>query len=210
MAVYNEIQIGRINRFLQKYLAIKGGPPAPQLAADITTALNLWNGVENRYLEGWNRFAGSFGTVAQAANTSAIKLRNPATSNVIIVIEQLAAQSNIADANLGVTHGPTATDYNTVPALTLTRLDPRGNPQPSAIVSQTSGAQNGAGFGATIDNIGAAAAVINQRIPIIFEDFQAIPVLPGDGIQVGGGVNNEVLTVTYVWRERFLEDSERT
>jgi len=210
MALYNEIQIGRINRFLQKYFAMKGGPPAPQLAADVTVALNLWNGVENKYLEGWNRFAGSFATVAQAANTSGIKIRNPPTSNVIAVLEQIAVQANLADSNVGVGHGASLTDYTTVPVLTATRLDPRGNPQPTLIVSQTSGAQSVAPFGATIDNVGVAAAIVNQRIPLIFEDFQAIPILPGDALQVGTSVNNQVLTVTLVWRERFLEDGERT
>ena len=30
MALYNEILVGRFNRGLQKFLSIKGGPPAPQ------------------------------------------------------------------------------------------------------------------------------------------------------------------------------------
>jgi len=35
MAVYNEIGIGRWNRFIQKLTDIKGSPPARQLASEI-------------------------------------------------------------------------------------------------------------------------------------------------------------------------------
>jgi len=189
---------------------MKGGPPAPQLSTDIGVAINLFHGIETRYLEGWNRFGASVSNVAQAANPAGIKLRNPANSNVIAVVYQLAGGSNIADANVGVGHGASLTDYTTVPALTNTRLDPRGNPQPTLVLSITSGAQSPVAFGATIDNIAVAAALVNQRIPIIFTEEQEITILPGDALQIAGGVNNEVLNATFWWRERALEEGERT
>lgn len=207
MALYNEILVGRINRFLQKYYGIKGSPPAPQLASDITTSLNMWNGCENRYLEGWNRFAGNFGVTAQAANPNGIKIRNPSGSNVIAVVEQVTGQAATAD-NLGVQHGVSSTNYNTLPSLAATRLDPRGNPQPTLIVSNTSGAQSPVAFGATIDSIGIPAALLGQRIALIFEDFQAIPLLPGDALQVAGSTNNNLLAVGFLWRERAMEEGE--
>ncbi len=35
MALFNEILVGRYNRFLQRLLSMKGHPPAPQLASEI-------------------------------------------------------------------------------------------------------------------------------------------------------------------------------
>jgi hypothetical protein len=44
---------------------------------------------------------------------------------------------------------------------------------------------------------------------IVFEDHE-ITLLPGDALDVANGVANQALGVTFWWRERFLEDSERT
>jgi len=210
VAIYNEILVGRYNRGLQKLLGMKGGPPAPQLASDITIAFGLetLDNVELRYLFSWNRYAFNIGAVAQAANTNAVKLRNPANSNVIAVIEQITGLVAVAD-NLGIQHGASATDYNTLVNLAATRLDPRGGSQPSMIASNTSGAQSAVAFGATIDNIGVPAALLSQRIGIIVTDHQEIPLLPGDAVQIATNVNNSTLVAGYMWRERFLEESER-
>src|SRR5216117_1814690 len=113
MATYNEILVGRFNRFLQKYLSMKGDAPAVQLAADWQPTIEFDAGVELRYLQSWNRYAVLQATVAQAANTSGVRLRNPSTSNVIAVIEQLAVSASVAD-NIDVSQGAVATDYNTI------------------------------------------------------------------------------------------------
>jgi hypothetical protein len=54
MAKYNEILTGRYNRFIQKLFSMKGPAPAPQLSSDIAMQMSFFNGVENRYLEGWD------------------------------------------------------------------------------------------------------------------------------------------------------------
>src|SRR5882672_510048 len=89
MARFNEILVGRFNRSLQKLFAMKGGPPAPQLASEVSVNHQLLSGVENRYLEGWNRFGVSVQVAAGGAgNRSAFRIRNPKGSNVIGVIEK--------------------------------------------------------------------------------------------------------------------------
>jgi len=44
----------------------------------------------------------------------------------------------------------------------------------------------------------------------IWDENQEITVLPGDAVQVISGVVNQSINTSWVWRERFLEDSERT
>src|SRR5258708_34587991 len=89
MAVYNEIGIGRWNRFIQKITDIKGGPPARQLASEIVFQHPILSGRENRYLESWNLFWATFGFGPSVANNNGCQLRNPAGSNVIAVMEEM-------------------------------------------------------------------------------------------------------------------------
>src|SRR5260370_18480671 len=95
MARYNEILVGRYNRMLQKLFGMKGGVVAPQLASEISAAFPLFSGVENRYLESWNRFTSVVNQVALAGTPAQWQLRNT-TSNVIAVIEKLTISSSTA------------------------------------------------------------------------------------------------------------------
>src|SRR5437899_9413190 len=90
MALYNEILVGRFARGIQKYFGAKGSPPIKQLAGDLYIVHKLFNGAENRYLEGWSRFGWVAGQAAAVGNKSAVRLRNPPTSNVIAVIERIS------------------------------------------------------------------------------------------------------------------------
>src|SRR5260370_38399849 len=95
MARYNEILVGRYNRMLQKLFGMKGGVVAPQLASEISAAFPLFSGVENRYLESWNRFTSVVNQVALAGTPAQCQLRNT-TSNVIAVIDKLPTPSGTA------------------------------------------------------------------------------------------------------------------
>jgi len=88
MAVYNEIGIGRWNRFIQKITDIKGSPPARQLASEIVFQHPIFSGQENRYLESWDRFGAGIVVGPIAAQNSGFRLTNPTGSNVIIVVEK--------------------------------------------------------------------------------------------------------------------------
>src|SRR5713226_1397388 len=129
MAIYNEILVGRYARMLQKLFSIKGGVPAKQLAGEITPAFTLFSGAEHRYLESWGLFASSIIQAAVAAQFSQVQWRNPPGSNVIAVFHMLVATGQAADQPL-VQLLPSTVDLGTIVALTASRMDPRGNPQP--------------------------------------------------------------------------------
>src|SRR5438034_3476406 len=94
MARFNEILVGRYNRFVQKLLSMKGDAPVPQLASEFQPIIPTFSGVENRYLEGWDRFSITLSQTAVAAQTNGLQFRNPAGSNVIAVFEKWAFLSN--------------------------------------------------------------------------------------------------------------------
>src|SRR5258708_23493143 len=133
MARFNEILVGRVNRSLQKLFAMKGGPPAPQLASEITVNHQLQSAAENRYLEGWNRYAVAIGIAAGGVgNRAGVRIRNPVGSTIIAVIEKITVQLQLADSpqlNFGA-----ATDLGGA-ITTNTGLDARGSPTPNLIVS---------------------------------------------------------------------------
>src|SRR5260370_3026691 len=96
MARYNEILTGRYNRLLQKLLQMKGGPPAPQLASEISPQLSIPDlGVESRFHLGWNRFGFAINTAAGVGTASAAQFRNPPNSKVIRVIHKILVETSV-------------------------------------------------------------------------------------------------------------------
>jgi hypothetical protein len=209
MARFNEILVGRYNRFFQKLFAMKGGPPAPQLASEVGCNLPLFSGVENRYLEGWERFGNGIVTGAVAAQTSAFRFRNPAGSGLVAVLEVLAAANLSGNDTMQLTnsivpHTDLATIDNGV------QLDVRSRPNSSLICSHTTAVP-------PLTLTSQRAVALRQAGPTSMADFindgdQQITILPGMTYQVQDtGANlNQAFIITYMWRERFLEDSERT
>src|SRR5229473_7164270 len=117
MAKFNEILVGRFNRALQKLLSMKGGPPSAQLATEITPNIQFNSmGQDFRALEDWYRFGIANEVLANAANQSATRLRNPATSNRIVVIEKIVIGVSIA-AQVQIETQTTALDLATVLAI---------------------------------------------------------------------------------------------
>src|SRR5260370_12899082 len=82
MAIFNEILEGRFNRGLQKLFAIKGGPPVRQLGGEIMPVHPLRSGVENLWLEGWNRFVAFTDLTTRVGQIVGVRMRNPIGSNV--------------------------------------------------------------------------------------------------------------------------------
>jgi hypothetical protein len=205
MARYNEILVGRYNNALRKMFGMKGPAPAPQAAGEFAPTLSFFYGVENRFLEEWQRFA-NFQAVAAGGATfnSAIRYRNPAGSNVIAVIEKLSMTSNVA-SQIRVEVRTVNTDLGVVSAMPNTRFDNRGRPAPTLINST----QNNAIFAVTVImwlTITPATAV--QLDVIQFEDHE-LTLLPGDSLTIVESNSNTPLNAGIFWRERFLEDTER-
>ncbi len=180
MAKFNEILVGRYNRFLQKLLSMKGGPPASQLSTEISVNIGL------------------------AAQFAAIRWRNPANSNIVAVFEKLSIQGGAADTPR-LQYRSTGVDLTTVNVLGNVRLDPRGQPTSSLIQSQT------VNYTAAILTVMQGnLSANNQNYDFIVEENQELPVFPGDDLTLFSTTAATTLFASALWRERFLEDSERT
>jgi len=204
MARYNEILVGRYNRFIQKLLSMKGDASLFQFSTEMGGYLQFFSGVENRYLEGWDRFSFANSIAAGGAgNRGAQRIRNPAGSNVIAVFEKVLFWATAQDFPLIQIRAQPA-DL-TLGAISNDRLDARGRPQSSLIISSTGN------FGAVTGNQQWQGAVVaNTSIDAILFEEQELPLLPGDSADFISGALNQQLNITMMWRERFLEESERT
>lgn len=207
MAKYNEILVGRFNNALKKLFGMKGPAPSPQLSGEITAALPLFFGAEARFLEEWHLFALQIQLAAGGAgNRAQVKVRNPAGSNVIAVFQKIAFVSALADQPFINQERPSTTDLAAFPAADVTSLDARtGRRSTSMVLSQ-----NNAGPSAVPGNgvwIGGYPAA--SQIEAVTTDIQEFPLLPGDAYSFACGTLNQADAFTAMWRERFLEDSER-
>lgn len=214
MARYNEILIGRLNRALTKFTGIKGPAPAPQLGSEFLPVIPFFWGHEQRYIESWDTFWVVNGPGAGGAgNRSGYRLRNPTTSNAMAVVEKVFFNIPVSTTtNPSITLGSATTDLGTTaqPGRALDRRSIKG----TALNGSTS-------------NVGALAALTAPTvllwqanfvtaasggggIDVITTDIQEFCLLPGDALQVDAGIDNTGLNFSIRWRERFLEDSERT
>lgn len=205
MAIYNEILVGRVNRSLQKAFAIKGDAPTRQLGSELTPSVNLFWGVEQRYLESWERFGVIVTQPAVAAQTADIRLRNPVGSNVVAVIESIEVSNlGAAAATIFGYNGAVVADLATGVSNPNGRLDARGRPTATLLASRTSnGAFPGGAWGAIV-------LLPNTTWQFVLTDDQELTLLPGDCVQISMQTVNQSVQVGARWRERFLEDSERT
>ena len=201
MARYNEILVGRYNRFLQKLLSMKGPASMPQLAGELQATFPFFNGVENRNLEGWGRWATRGVQLGVAAVRSTFQIRNPAGTNVVAVIEKAIFLTGAADSIVLSSTETLIADLATLPG--SFRLDTRGQPGSASIVSN--------GTGTDLANIilhGACPTNSTIFEFVLFED-QEITIFPGQTYRFTANTVNEQLIGSLIWRERFLEDSER-
>lgn len=201
MARFNEVLTGRHNKFLNKLFGIKGAAPSPQVAGDITPSIAFFSGAENRWLESWDRFGTSISIPLNIGQTAGFRFRNPATSNVIAVIEKLSFGCLDQGQEFDVSVGASLADLTTFAGVTL---DPRSRPQPSMVASQSNASPSPLAV-----VIGRPFLLLGTTYDQIWSDNQEIPVLPGQGIAVNSTVANHTITVSVLWRERLLEESER-
>ena len=203
MARYNEILVGRFNRHFQKLLSMKGEPPAPQLSSEIQPALQLFSGVEERYLQAWDRFGRVvFNNVA--GQTSAWRLRNPIGSNIIAVVEKVTVR-NAGSTTMNIFIGTSNTDEN-VSNNPSGAFDPRGRSSSGLILSFNNAAPASTVGFTTVWSHGATGTT---QFDIVLTDDMEIPLLPGNLLCITNGAVATQLEVACWWRERFLEESER-
>jgi hypothetical protein len=196
---------GRFNRAIQKFLSVKGGALITDVGADILTVFSLFFGVENRYLEGWDRFAGLFSASAAASNQSAIRFRNPSGSNVMTVVEKILITSPSA-GNVAAYLGAINTDLASV-GTQAGRVDARTVRSSSLIPSTQNTTPSAPTFGAQIFQTSLSAG---GNYDAILTDDQELTLLPGDSLEFVELTVNQTLTVSILFRERPLETSELT
>ncbi len=205
MARFNEILVGRFNRFLQKWLSMKGGPPSPQLSTEIQPNFNFFSGVENRALETWFLYGTFSSQVAVALQNSFFQLRNPVKSGVLAVIEGIVVIPGLAGDRCDVQYGqPGAADGVTI--LGTRARDGRNKGSSALIASQ--GTVAGRQIGTTIFSLAATLAGSSVTFPN--NENQEMVLTPGDAVSIIELTVNTALSVGWLWRERPIEDSELT
>src|SRR5467141_2072325 len=210
MARYNEILVGRYNRLVQKLLSMKGDASLFQFSTEMMAVLPFFNGAENRYLESWQRFALSVNSgIPAAGNRSAVRIRMNAGANVIAVIEKLQIWTGANTVSPFLFYNAVATvlpteNVATVPA---NQIDARGGQTGSSAILSTS-----INFGLVGSNPMWQAQVPanSQGVDYILTDIQELPLAPGSEYTIVAGTLVQAVQVNFMWRERFLEESERT
>jgi hypothetical protein len=206
MAGYNELLVGRYNRAIQKLLGMKGTKSLESLNPELHTHFALYYGVENRYLEGWDRFVHGGVSAAIAAKNSVWRFRNPANSNVMVVLEKLSFGGNIASQVQEFT-GATNADYGTI-AVTAGQVDSRSQRRNTLVISSSGDSSTSGG---TVAFAGLFQYAPNQSPQdVIVNENQELTILPGQATDWVALSVNQGLLMGIMWRERFLEESERT
>jgi hypothetical protein len=207
MARFNELLAGRYNRFLQKLFVLKGGPPAPQLSSEIMPVFAFFSGAENRYLEGWDRFAVAPTQAAVATRRTTFQIRNPIGSNVIAVIERIIVLATGTADNVAINFDKAVVDQTDLATTNPSfGLDIRGRSASTCIVSNQAAAGTPRGNGPLL----ILAVGANQHQDFIITDIQELTLTPGTFYEVAMDTANLQMRCSFLWRERSTEESERT
>ncbi len=201
---YNEIQVGRFLRYFQKVFSMKGTEPREiTLAPEVMPITGLLlGGVEDRYLLGWDTFSRFATANAVAAQNSAFQLTNPAGSNIVAVVEFLMVNEAAADL-FRLDHQVAVADLPT-----LTPAENLGADRSKRGSSLSLSVGNNVGVPAT--PFGGGQVLANSPYLLIVDENQEVEIQPGRQIRgITNAVNVQLLFMVR-WRERFLEESERT
>ena len=194
---------GRFNRLLQKFLSVKGGAVITDIGGEIIPVFPFFFGREVRFLEGWESFAAQLSIAGVAANFSAVRLRNPPSSNVVAVIEKIVAFSTTAGDNPMLSFlTPSPADYGTLGASAA--VDTRSRQISTLIIS----AKNNNAVIAGSPILRGAYPNANTTYDWILTDTQELTLLPNSSLEVSSEIAAQNIFVSWLWRERALEDSE--
>jgi hypothetical protein len=195
---------GRFNRFVEKIFATKEGHSSldtisPELQVDYT----ILTGVEDRYLQGWNRFMLTTTTAAAAGVLSGFQLRVPPGSGILCVVEKLYMSPAATAFCSPVIFANASSDLATILSTNPARIDPRGNVGASTIASS--------GTHAALTTIAAfdmLAGPTFNALDWIANPNQELTILPGDCMRAHCRLANTACNFAVLWRERVLESSE--
>jgi hypothetical protein len=203
MARFNEILAGRYNRFLQRLLSMKGGPPCPQLATEIQPQMDVEAlPVELRFLLGWHLYQSSVTQGASPTNASGVQMRNPLTSGVVAVLTSIQISIGTSgQVDISQSFGGVTADLTNV--FTGQRVDSRAKTNSTLVPSSFAPV-------ADLGGIVFTANLVNTNPPYEFlkKEYDAIPMFPGHTIRVVLQIVNSPLNVHFKWRERPIEEGE--
>lgn len=205
------VNLGRWSRWIERYFNVKGGGGLMDVEQTIRAVLSIQSGNEDRYLQGWDRFAQGANVAAAAANNSGFRIRNPAGSNVVAVIEKCVASEGANDftafrfSSAGVT-----ADLGTVLVPGINRLDPRSRNAATCIVSDQNTAVGVPALSANQFTVDANQHLASTPYSPILTVNNEVLLMPGAGYQIEAVAVNTALNVFLEWRERSLETSELT
>jgi len=195
----NEINVGRIGRLLQRLLQIKGSSPAPQLTPEILAILGLeMDRPEWGFLTGELRFAQQRDQPATAGLFSTCRLRNPAGSGVIAVVQSIIASTNQAAAVTLNTHTTDASLGNEIP---VAPIDTRWGTMTSGLLFSRGAVAAAVGqeFHKELLNV-ASGGQVRYFTPVILK--------AGSAIDVTEDVVLTRLIVSFAGYQRPVEASE--
>jgi len=129
-------------------------------------------------------------------------LRNPASSNVIAVVEKIFFSNANADNPFFNYEALQTADFAATP--TRAGLDTRHNPLPNLVVSFESNA-----IGLTGITLWQAQLLASYQADVILTEDQQLTLLPGAALSFSQTIVNLPFQLFVWWRERYLEESER-
>jgi hypothetical protein len=207
MARFNEILTGRHNRLMQKLFSMKGGPPAPQLSTEVQPNFDLEDSpIELRFLKGEYEYGVSVNPPVVAAQFSLLQLRNPPTSGVIAIIEHIYMFNISGPQQYQVQFGQPG--LNDLATILVSRSRDGRNKAQSAMVATSGSVTAGSQIGANMAQLGVSGANITERFPNFREG--ALVLTPNDEVRVIGLTAATSDFYSILWRERMIEDSEKT
>lgn len=195
------VSVFKLSRWLEQRFNVKGGVPIQDIDPLVKLAFLFKTGNEDRYLQGWNRFAMAAVVGAVAAQFGAVRLRNPAGSNLVAVIEKANAWGGLADQP-NVRQLVTNVDFT---AFTPAKLDTRTIAN-SGLSASTGNAAAQAGTAIAEGQIGTS----QNTVDFILTENQEMTILPGDSVSIWNNTVNQGFQAAFTWRERALETSELT
>ena len=215
MARFNEINVGRFNRALQKFTGIKGAAPTPQLSTEFMPVFPFFWGIENRYLESWTRYALMVNSPATAAQQNGVRMRNASNTGipvvgtgVMVVVEKIQIANPGAAAMQAFVNidnaGAVGAEIPGGGAVSFTSLDARGQQGTVMFGHMTFGNALSVGVG-----IWAALLPVNGMFDVILDENQELEIPDRGCLQAWTNNVNVPFQCGITWRERVLEESEK-
>ena len=174
------------------------GSKVSEALAELFPVLELENTTpELLALRGWRTAWQSTERPAVAGQLSKSQLFNPAGSGHIVAVTQVYVNTN--SDNQAIQMEVDALALTAAATAGLFRDSRFGVPRSTVAVTRS------------VDNVatGGGPRLFTQRPGFFLRDDNGLAVLtPGSGLSIGTVVANQILTITYFWRERLALESE--